>query len=121
MTPSVVDTELARILGDRIDRISNFLLIEDKEQNLVPFIPNPIQHDMLTSETGRDIYVKPSQVGASSVIIADYLMDCLTREGTVSVIISNEMFITERLLTKAKFYYDTLSERIPTIDRKSVV
>jgi len=49
--------------------------------------------------------------------MADYLLDCLTIRGTVSVIISYDEFITGRLLRKAQAFYDNLHERVPSIPK----
>ena len=108
-------TVLEDILSDRVKRIETLLDIEDKSQNLIPFKLTRLQNRMITDMTGRDVIVKPSQMGASSVIIADLLLDTITRPGTVSVIVSHEEFITQRLLLKAQHYYDRLKEKIPTI------
>jgi len=70
---------------------------------------------MHETSTGRDVYVKPAQVGASSYFICDFLIDCITIPGTTAVIISYDEFITGRLLRKAKNFYDILLERIPSI------
>jgi len=89
--------------------------IEDKNRQLVPFVLKYIQGDMHETSTGRDVYVKPAQIGASSYFICDYLIDCITIPGTVAVIISYDEFITGRLLKKAQTFYDILKERIPSI------
>jgi len=115
MQQSTVEKTFAEILQDPIKRIELLLDIEDKQKNLVPLIPNKIQHRILAERTGRDVWVKPSQIGASSILIADYLLDTITIPGTVSVIISHEEFITQRLLRKAQTYYDHLHAKIPTI------
>lgn len=107
----------ATLMQDRVKRIELLLKIVDKQKNTVPLIPMRIQRDILTAETGRDVYVKPGQIGASSIIIADYLMDTITIPGTVSVIVSHEEFITQRLLNKAQAYYDSLLERVPSIPK----
>lgn len=112
-----VNTELATILKDRVRRIETLLEIEDKEKNLVPFKLRRIQKAMLVTETGRDVDVKPGQIGASSVFMGDYMLDTITVPGTVSVVISHEEFITQRLINKAQGYYDHLKERISTIPR----
>ena len=91
--------------------------IENKERQLVSFILNPIQADMDETSTGRDVYVKPAQVGFSSDVICDFLIDCVTVPGTTSVIISYDEFITGRLLRKAHAFYNILSEKIPSIDK----
>ncbi len=95
--------------------MESLLEIENKERQTVPFILNPIQRDMHRTRTGRDVYVKPAQVGASSFFIADYLLDCLTTVGTIAIIISYDEFITGRLLRKAQVYYHKLNKKVPTL------
>ena len=107
------------LLSDRRKFIETLMLIEDKGRQLTPFILNPIQSDIHDSCTGRDVLVKPAQVGASSYFICDFLIDCLTIPGTVAVIISYDEFITSRLLRKAQTFYNILQERIPTIPELS--
>jgi hypothetical protein len=104
------------LLSDRMMFLETLVRIEDKQRTLVPFKLNDIQRNILEASTGRDVYVKPSQVGASSIFIADFLIDCLTIEGTVAIIISYDEFITGRLLRKAQQFYNFLKELIPTID-----
>ena len=108
---------LESILLNRVDRIEQLLEIDNKERKLVPLIMNPIQRDVITTVTGRDIYVKPGQVGFSSIKLADYFLDTITVPGTVSVILSHEEFITQRLLGKVKAYYNHLQRRIPSIPK----
>jgi hypothetical protein len=106
---------IADIFQDRVKRIEYLLEIEDKQKNLVPMKLQRIQRDALVEMTGRDITVKPSQVGFSSAIIGDWMLDTIINPGTVSVIISHEEFITQRLLLKAQAYYDHLKDKIPTV------
>ena len=99
------------------------LEVEDKSRKLVPFKLTPIQKDMITSATGRDIYVKPAQIGATTLWAGDFLLDNITVNGTTSVIVSYDEFSAGRLLLKAKKFYQCLKRRIPTIpslDHKSV-
>jgi len=105
------------LLSDRRLFIESLVQIEDKSQSLIPFVFNPIQNDIYNTSTGRDIYVKPAQIGASSYFIADALVDCLTVRGTTAVIISYDEFITGRLLRKAQNFYEILKKRIPSIDK----
>ena len=106
---------LKLLLSDRRLFIETLVSIEDKNRQLVPFVFYPIQSDMHDSRTGRDVDVKPAQIGASSYFICDYLIDCITIPGTTAVIISYDEFITGRLLRKAQRFYDVLKERIPSI------
>lgn len=110
------------LLSDRTLLIETLVKIENKERQLVPFVLNPIQRDMISSSSSRDIYVKPAQVGASSLFICDYLLDCITVPGTVSIIISYDEFITGRLLRKAQGFYNILNNTVPglpTLQHKS--
>ena len=106
---------MSLLLSDRRMFIETLMSIEDKNRQLVPFVLNPVQSDMHETSTGRDTYVKPAQVGASSYFICDFLIDCLTIPGTTSVIISYDEFITGRLLRKAQMFYNILKERVPSI------
>ncbi|KKK85077.1 hypothetical protein LCGC14_2776920, partial [marine sediment metagenome] len=90
---------------------------ENKERQLVPFILNPIQRDMLETSGMRDIYVKPGTVGATSVWAGDFSIDNITINGTVSVIVSYDEFSAQRLLLKAKKFHQSIQRRIPTIPK----
>ncbi|GAF76844.1 unnamed protein product, partial [marine sediment metagenome] len=117
MATAEAEQMLEELLSNRERRIETLLKIEDKQRQLVPFHIQAIQRDMLTTQTGRDIYVKPAQIGATSIFMADYLLDTIFNRGTVSVIISYEEFITARLLRKAQAYYDNLLKEVPSIPR----
>jgi len=108
---------LKLLLDDRVLFKETLMSIDDKERRRVPFKLNPIQLDVNKTRTGRDVYVKPAQVGFSSDIISDYLIDCLTVPSTTAVIISYDDFMTGRLLRKAHAFHRNLKDKIPTIDR----
>jgi len=99
----------ASLIKDKRKFIETLLVIEDKSCNRIPFILNPIQADVLANQSGRDIYVKPAQVGMSSLILAERMIDTVTTPGTNTVLIAFEEFITQRLLDKAQFFYNTVN------------
>ena len=105
------------LLADRRLFIESLMQIENKSKDVVPFVLNPIQSNMYETATGRDVYAKPAQVGATSYFICDFLVDCLTQPGTTAIIISYDEFITGRLLRKAQVFYNILRDRIPSIPR----
>ena len=107
---------LRLLLSNRRLFIETLVRIEDKSRNLVPYVLNPIQVDIDATSSGRDVYVKAAQVGASSYFICDFLIDCLTIPGTTAIIISYDEFISSRLLRKAQVFYEALKAAIPTID-----
>lgn len=102
--------------------MSSLLQVENKNRQRVNMLLNPIQSRMLEDQTPRDVTVKPAQIGGSTFYIGDFLLDNLTINGTTSVIISYDEFITGRLLLKARMFHKFLKQRIPTIpdlDHKS--
>ena len=111
------DQALRTLFSNRQLTMESLLQIENKERRLVPFILNPIQADMITNSGFRDIYVKPGQVGATSVHVADFYLDNITINGTVSVIISYDETSAKRLILKAKRFHSFLLKRIPTIPK----
>ena len=115
MQTSVADIFLPE---NRRKLIETLVPIENKDRQIVPFILNPIQVHMQEDSTWRDVFVKPAQVGGTSLIMCDYLLDCLTIAGTTSVIISYDEFITGRLLRKAQAFYDNLSMQVTTLPRQ---
>jgi len=106
---------MTELMSDRKLLMETLYQIEGKNREVMPFILNPIQSDMYASRTGRDIYVKPSQIGATTLFVADYLTDVITRPGTTAVVISYDEFISGRLLRKAYTIYNHLLELVPTI------
>jgi len=110
-----VQDAMQLLLSDRRQFMETLYEIESKDREVVPLKLNPIQSDMYGTRTGRDIYVKPSQVGATTFFVADYLADVMTIPGTTAVIISYDEFISGRLLRKAYTIYNHLAQRVPTI------
>ena len=108
---------LTRLFSNRRLTLETMLEIEDKDRNLVPMKLNPIQANIIETSTWRDIYVKPGQTGFTSIISGDFLIDNITINGTVSVIISYDEFSAQRLLLKAKKYHQSLQRRISTIPK----
>ncbi len=85
------------------------MVIENKQRQIIPFIYNPIQADVDATQTGMDIWVKPSSIGFSTERIATRLVDTLTAPGTNTVLVAYEDFITQRLLSKVTFFYNHLA------------
>lgn len=109
------DEALKTLFSNRRLMMESLLQIENKERQLVPFILSPIQLDMQDTSGLRDVYVKPAQVGATSYHLADFYLDNITINGTVSVIISYDEFSAKRLIIKAKRYHQFLSSKIPSV------
>jgi len=117
----VIDTQVvAQLIADKRLFTENLLQIYDKQRNLVPFIYNKTQAHYHANMSNRDIICKASQLGFTSKIMADFLIDCITIPGTTSIVVAHEEFITGRLLNKARFFYDILPVELkPPIHHKS--
>ena len=111
------DEALKTLFSDRRLTLSTLLDIDDKNRQRVPLMPNPIQEDIIVNSGLRDIYVKPAQVGFTSIIVGDFFLDNITIDGTVSVIISYDEFSAQRQILKAKRYHQSLYRKIPTIPK----
>lgn len=108
------ETRFRELIGNKRKFIETLLVVENKQRQRVPFVYNPIQEDVDRTQTGMDIWVKPSSIGFSTERIANRLVDTLTNPGTNTVLVAYEDFITERLLSKVTFFYNHLeSLRIP--------
>jgi len=111
------EAAMKALFSNRLTTISTLLDIDDKSRQKVPLLPNPIQRDVILSSSMRDIYVKPAQVGFTSIVVGDFYLDNITINGTVSVIISYDEFSAQRQILKAKRYHQSLQHKIPTIPR----
>ncbi len=117
MAVQTQDEALRTLFSDRRLTLSTLLDIDDKGRQRVPLTPNPIQEDIIVNSGLRDIYVKPAQVGFTSIIVGDFFLDNITIDGTVSVIISYDEFSAQRQILKAKRYHQSLQRKIPTIPK----
>ncbi len=117
MVSGTIEQAMRTLLSDRRLALSTLLEIENKDRQLVPLAPNPIQDDVIATSGWRDIYVKPAAIGFTSIILGDFYLDNITINGTVSVIISYDEFSAQRQILKAKRYHQSLQRRIPTVPR----
>ncbi len=105
---TTTEQSFRELIGNKRKFIETLLVVENKDRQQVPFIYNPIQADVDKTQTGMDIWVKPSSVGFSTERICNRLVDTLTNPGTNTVLVAFEDFVTERLLSKVTFFYNYL-------------
>lgn len=112
---------LASLISNDEAFISTFFKIPAKNQTLVPFILKPAQRKILYSLTGRDIIVKSSQVGCTSLLSALDFKRTLTHPNTTSVLMAHKEFLTQRLLNRVQVMYNHLPEvlKIPMEHRSA--
>lgn len=99
--------------------IEGMFCIIDKQGNEVDFRLNPSQRLYDLKRTHRDLIPKARQKGFSSLGIAYQTVDCLTKYGTRSVLISHEARSTQRLLDKARYYLEHVKGPKPELGRHS--
>lgn len=111
---------LEKLVSDKRLYIENLINLTDKNRNVRPFRFNKPQEYFFNNQTNRDIILKAAQLGFTSLIGAMFLVDCITTPGTVSVLVAHEEFITQRLLSRVKFYESTIPEKLkPPLHHKS--
>lgn len=83
--------------------IEKYFRVLNKQKELVPLKLNRIQDLELSeqSDIGRDLYVKPAQIGSTTLWVAVALADCMTEMGNTAVIVSYSDEHAGRLLLKA--------------------
>lgn len=99
---------LLRLIADDTLFISRLMKIPNKDSVTVPLAPKPVQATFLKNMTGRDLVVKPSQIGLTTIVTALFLKRTITTPNTTSVIVAHEEFLTQRLLHRAQFMYDSI-------------
>lgn len=104
---------------DKVQLISNLLYIDNKQGQVVPFVPNRAQAYFLQNRGHRNIILKARQLGMSSCILADMLIDCMFVPNTQCVVVSHEGRATQRLLDRVQFYYDKMLPPKPELDAAS--
>lgn len=93
--------------------IQKYFELIDKESNLRPFILNSVQDRfLLTDSSGsRDVILKPRQLGFSSLILAIFTTDFLTKEFSHSVIVADSRENAEGLLERVKLYIESYESK----------
>lgn len=83
---------------DPLRDIPVLLHIQDKQKQLVPFVPNSMQADYLGRKTHRNIVLKARQMGFSVGELADNLLRTVTVPGTNYAIVSHDETLARNLL-----------------------
>jgi hypothetical protein len=95
------------------DDVRGHLKIWTKASELVAYEPNRIQREFRKRRTGKDIVLKPRQVGLSTEIRGDQFTHCVTAS-VRCVCIAHDAATTEKLRLMDKAYHDNLPEEIWT-------
>ncbi len=112
-----------RIIHEPKAFIERFIKIENKKQEIVPFILNDVQNDYMLNSSyrgkpfqgERDINLKGRQEGFTTLKLGEFFQNTITHKGTNTVIVSHEKSVTEKLLLKVKLMYNSLPDKIKRI------
>src|SRR3990172_1029251 len=105
---------------DELKFIRTFMRIPSKARQVVPFDPWPVQERLARSLGLRNMTVKDTQCGSTSIYTAIFLKRTITQPNTTTIIMAHKEQITQRLLHRAQILYDSLpSELKPALDHKS--
>jgi hypothetical protein len=73
------------------------LKIRDKHGHLRQFTLNRAQRDLEAASTGRNIILKARQLGVTTYVAARFFINCITREGTLSVQVAHDQRSAEEI------------------------
>ena len=87
--------------------MSTFFQIPSKENegSRKPFRLWDAQERLINNLTGRDLVIKPAQIGITSACTGLFFKRTLTTPDTTSIIIAHEETLTKRLLNRADVFY----------------
>jgi hypothetical protein len=123
MTIANVDyARLAHILSDDRMAVENLFSIPPKsaEGTRTPFIFKPAQVKLYNNMGLRNIFVKPSQIGSTSLVTGIYFRRTMFKPDTTSVVVAHESFLAERLLNRTEVFYQSTPEALrPRMDHSS--
>lgn len=91
--------------------IEDYFTIVNKEGKRVPFTLNPIQATYADKASNKDIILKARQQGFSSVILARFAVDFLTKENSYSVVIADSTENAQALLDRVKQFIEDYCEK----------
>ena len=86
-----------------------YLVIQDKDGELVPLVLNPMQRDLESKLTGRDLLLKPRQKGATTFIQARHQYKLLRGNARISTLCHDDD-LTQDIREMADRFYDNLPE-----------
>lgn len=93
------------------EQVRPLLKIMNKQQQIVPFVPNRVQLHYAANRTGRDLILKPRQVGVSTYIVGDLFTEAITKT-IMGATLAHDKETTQKLRYMAARFYDNLPEDI---------
>lgn len=94
----------------KIEWISTFIRIADKEGNVVPFIPTNEQSELIDNLENMNIISKSRQLGCSTITVALSIRECVIHDNSTCVLISHNQSSTNDIFAKLKQQFYSLPD-----------
>jgi hypothetical protein len=95
-------------LLDTTNYIETLLVVKTKERKTAPFKLTPIQNRIVREQQLRNIYVKPRQIGVSTLILGQNFARTVTEENFTAVTAAHDAETTEYLFDTIHYFYNNL-------------
>ena len=117
MTTSV-DTPLSPPTPRVVEVIETLFRIPSKAGEIVPFKLNNVQEDFMFHKSQRTDVLKARQFGISSIILAWFLVECMSHFARC-VMIAHDSEATRKLLQRGRFMLQNMKGPKPQLSRDS--
>jgi len=95
--------------------IASHLQIKRKDGAIIPFLPNSAQQYFDQHYTGRDIILKPRQLGFTTYTCGRFFTKTLLVPGTVSAVVAHNFDSTEKIFRIVRLFWDRLPVEAKTL------
>lgn len=105
--------KLRRIMNDPFLFIQTFIKIVDKRGQLVSFVPNPQQKQLLTEMGKYNIVLKSRQLGISVLSCAYSIWLAIRFKNTSCLLMAHSLDGASGIFEKLKQLYSSIPESVP--------
>jgi hypothetical protein len=102
--------DIARPVTLREYLMGSILRIRDKNGRLRKLMLNRAQQDLERAGTNRNVVLKARQLGVTTYVAARFFINCITREGTLSVQVAHDQRSAEEIFRIVHRFLDNLPE-----------
>jgi hypothetical protein len=106
-------------LFDTTNYIETLLVVKSKERKTLPFKLTQIQKRVVSEQRLRNIYLKPRQVGLSTLILAQNFARVVTEENYTAVTAAHDADTTEILFDTIHYFYNNLPDKFKPVTKYS--
>lgn len=94
-----------------LEGIDQHLYIVDKNDGLIPYVPNRLQRDLESKLTGRDLILKFRQGGVSTFFIEKYFRKAISQRARIAIM-AHDKETTQKLRRMAYTFWRNLPDSI---------